>query len=93
MNDLIYYSALFDYYGELLSEKERDYFKDYYFENLTLQEIAENNEVSRNAVSKALKSAKEKMEYFEKKLHLLSRKEKIKKSLDEDTFSKIEKYL
>ena len=93
MNDLMYYSALFDYYGELLSEKEKDYFKDYYFENLTLQEIAENNEVSRNAVSKALKSAKEKMEHFEEKLHLLSKKEKIKRILDEETFLKIEKYL
>ncbi len=93
MKDLIYYSALFDYYGELLSDKEKDYFKDYYFENLSLQEIADINKISRNAVSKVIKNAKEKMEHYENILKLLNKKEKIKKYLDELSFKKIEKYI
>ena len=93
MEEFIYYSSMFDYYGELLSDKEKDYFKDYYFDNLSLQEIADNNNVSRNAVSKALKSAKEKMINYENILKLINKKEKIKNILDSNTYHKIEPYL
>lgn len=93
MEDIIHYSNLFDYYGNLLSEKEIEYFKDYYFENLSLQEIADNRNVSRNAVSKSLKNTKEKLDYYESNLKLLSKKEKIKKILDKDSYSKIEEYI
>ena len=55
MDKTIYLSNLFDYYGELLTDKQQAYFKDYYFNNLTLSEIAENEDVSRNAVHKQVK--------------------------------------
>lgn len=42
MDKVIYLSNLFDYYGKLLSEKKQNYFKDYYFKNLSLSEISEN---------------------------------------------------
>ena len=38
---------LYDYYQGLLTDKQREYFEDYYFENYTIQEIADNNEVSK----------------------------------------------
>ena len=56
MDKVIYLTNLFDYYGELLTEKQQTYFKDYYFNNLTLAEIAENENISRNAVHKQIKS-------------------------------------
>lgn len=93
MEDIVYYGALFDYYGALLSEKEKSYFKDYYFENLSLQEIADNNEISREAARKSIKSAKEKMIYFESILNLLEKKNKIKDILEPKVFEKIEKYI
>ena len=52
---------LFDYYEELLTDSQKKYFIDYYFNNLSLAEIAENENVSRNAVSKDLKLTKEKL--------------------------------
>ena len=61
MDELVYYNELFDYYGELLTEKQKEYFKFYYFDNLSLSEIAEENNISRNAVSKTLKEVKEKL--------------------------------
>ena len=33
----IRYVELFDYYGELFTDKQKEYFTDYYFNNLTLQ--------------------------------------------------------
>ena len=45
-----YYINLFDFYGDLLTEKQRQYFKDYYFDDASLAEIATVYGVSRNAI-------------------------------------------
>ena len=55
MKKEIYLTILFDYYEKLLLNKDQEVFKDYYFSNLSLQEIAENKNISRNAVHKRLK--------------------------------------
>lgn len=90
------YTYLFDYYGELFTEKQKDYFKDYYFNNLTLQEIADNNNVSRNAVHKNIKEILSKLDYYEEKLKLYSNKNKIEKlieNLNEDIKEKIKELI
>lgn len=89
----IYYVELFDYYGELFTDKQKEYFKDYYFNNLTLQEIADNNNVSKNAVHKNIKDITKKLDYYEEKLHLYNNRKQIEKiidNLDEDVKCKIE---
>ena len=93
MDELVYYNELFDYYGELLTEKQKEYFKFYYFDNLSLSEIAEENNISRNAVSKTLKEVKEKLDYYENILNLYSNKNRIKEIISIEEFGKIEKYL
>ena len=76
------YVYLFDYYGELFTDKQKEYFKDYYFNNLTLQEIADNNNVSRNAVHKNIKEILNKLDYYEEKLKLYSNKKQIEKLIE-----------
>ena len=86
------YSYLFDYYGELFTDKQKEYFTDYYFNNLTLQEIADNNNVSRNAVHKNIKDILAKLDYYEEKLNLYNNKQKIEKlieNINEDIKEKI----
>ena len=68
---------LSDYYGELLSDDNKKYFEDYYFDNLSLGEIAENNSISRNAIHKHIKNAIEKLEFYEEKLKLYEKDKKI----------------
>lgn len=68
---------LYDYYGELLSDDNKKYFEDYYFDNLSLGEIAENNSISRNAIHKHIKNATEKLEFYEEKLKLYEKDKKI----------------
>ena len=70
MEEFIYYNNLYDCYYKLLTEKQRIYFEEYYFNNLSLSEMAENYNVSRNAIHKQLKIVIEKLEDFENKLHL-----------------------
>ena len=92
----LHYIDLFDYYGELFTDKQKEYFTDYYFNNLTLQEIADNNNVSRNAVHKNIKDIEKKLDYYEDKLNLYSNREKIEKiikDLDVDIKTKIEELI
>ena len=77
MDKIIYLNSLFDLYGILLTDKQQEYFKDYYFNNLSYGEIAEKYGISRNACFKQLKTIEEKLEDFEKKLKLLYKKDKI----------------
>ena len=77
MEETIYLSTLFDYYGVLLTDKQRLYFEDYYFNNLTLSEMSINNNISRNAVHKQIKDATLKLKQYEEKLKLYEKSEKI----------------
>lgn len=77
MIEKMYWIGLFDCYQSLLTEKQRKYFMDYYFHDLSLSEISENEGVSRSAVSKQLKEISLKLEDYEKKLNLVSKKKKF----------------
>lgn len=77
MEELVYYNELYDLYSSLLTDKQRQYFEDYYFQNLSLSEMAENFDVSRNAIFKQLKITKEKLDQFENALKLYEKNKKI----------------
>lgn len=63
---------LYDYYGELLTEKQRRLFEMYYEENLSLGEIGEEIEVSRQAVHDSIKKTEVLLEGYEEKLSVLA---------------------
>lgn len=68
--DTLRINRLFDIYGNLLSSTQREFLYDYYEANLSLSEIAENKNISRTAVSDALKKGREKLEYYEEKIKI-----------------------
>ena len=82
MEERVYLGILFDYYGELLTDKQKMYFEDYYFNNLTLSEISSNNSISRNAIHKQIKDANEKLIQYEKILKLYEKSKKINEILE-----------
>lgn len=77
MDEYIYYNNLYDCYQKLLTEKQRNYFEDYYFSNLSLGEMSENYHISRNAIYKQLQITKKRLVEYEEKLRLYEKKEKI----------------
>ena len=77
MNEKIYLTILFDYYEKLLTEKDQECFKAYYFDNLSLGEISELINISRNAIHKRLKKIEEKLKYYEEILGLYQKEQKI----------------
>ena len=77
---------LYDIYGSLLTDKQRTYFEDYYYMDLSLAEIAENYNISRNAIHDQLKRVNEALINFESNLHLKSKIKKINElEIDEKT--------
>ena len=76
MEEVIYLNELYDFYGSLLTDKQRDYFENYYFNNLSLGEMAENYGVSRNAIHKQLKIVEERLKYYEENLELFEKSKK-----------------
>ena len=77
-----YLIILYDFYSELLSDKQKEHFEDYYFNNLSLSEIAENYEITRNAVYNQLREAREKLEHYDKILELSIKQRKVKEICD-----------
>lgn len=79
---MLRYTILYDYYGDLLTDKQKMYFEDYYFNNLSLQEISENYGVSRNAIHKSLNDITNKLDYYESVMKLHEKGLKIEKLID-----------
>lgn len=93
MDERDYLVILYDIYGELLNDKQRECFEDYYFNNLSLGEISENMLLSINAIYKNIKTSSDKLYFYEDKLGLFKNREKlyeiIDKIDDEDIKNKI----
>lgn len=68
---------LYDIYGLLLTDKQRMYFEEYYFMDLSLQEIADNYEISKNGVFDQIKRTIHTLEIYEEKLMIRKKIEKI----------------
>lgn len=83
MENREYLNNLFDIYKDLLTEIEQETFSNYYQEDLSLSEIAENRHISKSGVSKTLNGTLDKLKNYEDKLHISSKKEAIISILDE----------
>lgn len=93
MEDILYYNELYDCYSSLLTDKQRVYFENYYFDNLSLSEIADNFDVSRNAVYKQLQITIEKLEEYEEKLGLNNRKRQLENIMERINDKKLKEEL
>jgi len=89
----VYLNELYDLYNNLLSEHERLIFEDYYQNDLSLSEIAENESVTRNAIHKVIKNTECKLIDYEDKLKLFDKKKKILKAIDNNDIESIKEII
>ena len=84
---------LCDIYGKLLTQKQYEFINDYYNNDLSLTEIAENNNITRQAVRDLIKKGERKLFDYEEKLEFMKKtitqEQKIQEVLSE--LSKIQK--
>ena len=83
MKELVYYTLLYDIYGNLLTDKQKSYFEEYYFKNLSLSELGDKYGISRNAVHKQLKETIKRLENYESNLNLAKKNEMLEKIIKE----------
>lgn len=97
MEEVLYFNELYDLYGELLTDKQRAYFEDYYFNNLSFSEMALNYNVSRNAIFKQIHIATDKLKEYEGILKLLEKRKKLEEIIqnisNEDLKEKLEELI
>ena len=76
-------SILLELYGKLLTEKQYEFMDLYYNQDLSLSEIGDNNDITRQAVRTILLKSKKKLEEYEEQLKFMQKEEKIKKCIEE----------
>lgn len=79
MLDKVEGNLLFDFYGSLLTEHQREVLDDYFNDDLSMSELADEYDVSKSAISDLIKRCLNQLEEYESKLHLI----KQARSLDE----------
>lgn len=74
-------SMLYDFYGDLLTDRQKEFFDLYYNDDLSLSEIAENYGISRQGVRDVIVRAEATMDEIEEKTHLIRRFHQSQKEL------------
>lgn len=72
---------LYDFYGDLLTEHQRNIYEDFVLNDLSLSEIAQEAGISRQGVHDLIKRCDKILEGYEEKLHLLARFLKTKEKI------------
>ena len=76
-------TLLFDFFGDLLTEKQREYFELYYNDDLSLSEIAEINGVSRQGIRDSLLRAERYLKELEEKTGVVKRFRELRDAISE----------
>ena len=76
-------SVLCQIYGRLLTKKQYEFIEDYYNNDLSLSEIAENNNITRQAVRDVIKKGENKLFEFEEKLLIMKKTRNQEKQIQE----------
>lgn len=84
---------LYDTYEVLLTSREQEIFKYYYYEDLSLSEIGDNLNITRTGVHNTLKKVEEKLLQYENNLKLMNIKNTLKGLLEEQDIETIKSKL
>lgn len=76
-------NLLLDYYGSLLTKHQVEILDDYFKDDLSMNEIAVNRNISKSAVSDIIKRSLSQLEIYEKQLKLVKQAEKLDKIIIE----------
>lgn len=78
-------SLMFDFYGELLTEHQRNVMESFINDDMSYSEIAENLEISRQAVYDLIKRINKQLNSYEDKLHLVEKFIQARDKMDDLT--------
>lgn len=73
MDTILKQSLLYDFYGELLTNHQKEVYEQFVLEDLSLSEIAQSAGISRQGVHDMVKRCQKTLEGYEEKLHLVEK--------------------
>ena len=83
MREKLYRSYLYDFYGDLLNDHQKDLFEVYHFQDLSLSEIAEQAGTTRQGVYDSIARTERRLLAYEEKLRLLDRYTRVQEKVKE----------
>lgn len=82
MEKIVEQTILYDFYGELLNEHQKEMYEEYVLDNFSLSEIAQEHGISRQGVHDQIKRIDKRLADYEDKLHLVKRFMEIKEKVN-----------
>ncbi len=82
VNELLELAMLYDFYGELLKEHNKQIFEDYILNDLSLSEIADTEGITRQGVHDVVKRCSKQLREYEEKLHLVEKFNQTKECVE-----------
>ena len=82
MDDILKQALLYDFYGELLTDHQKEIYSQFVLEDLSLGEIAKEAGISRQGVHDIIKRCAQALAGYEAKLHLIERFMSVKKKVE-----------
>ncbi len=83
MEKIVEQGLLYDFYGELLTDHQKRVYEDAVYNDLSLVEIAEEYDISKQGVHDLLRRCTKSLEGYEDKLHMIERTGRIREQLSE----------
>ena len=83
MEEFVKRSLLYDFYGDLLTEHQKEIYGAYVQENLSYAEIAQEYEISRQGVHDLIRRVESILDEYEQKLHLVEKFQEVKQKVKE----------
>ena len=83
VNEILEQTLLYDFYGELLTDHQKEIYEQFISENLSLGEIAREAGISRQGVHDLIKRCDQTLKGYENKLHLVEKFVAIREKVDE----------
>ena len=83
MNEILKQTLLYDFYGELLTEHQKEIYEQVVLEDYSLSETAKENGISRQGVHDMIRRCNKALEDYEAKLHLVEKFMSIRQKVHE----------
>ncbi|CUX30536.1 YlxM family DNA-binding protein [Clostridium sp. C105KSO13] len=83
MNEILEHTLLYDFYGELLTDHQKEIYEQFMLEDLSLSEIAQEEGISRQGVHDLIRRCQKILEGYEAKLHLVEKFLSVKEKVQE----------
>lgn len=83
MEKILEQTLLYDFYGELLTEHQRQVYEDVVLNDFSLSEVAENRGISRQGVHDMIRRCNRSLEEYESKLHLVEKFLAIRENVEQ----------